>query len=139
MSIAPDSRAARVRGVCAAALASLALAAACTHGAPPAGEATMTASSAPNQLSAAERAAGWRLLFDGHSLAGWRGLGYPDVPAAYWTVTDGTIHKIATSQVPVGPDGRRPPGGDLMTEAPFRDFEVAWEGQMSPAGHSGGN
>jgi 3-oxoadipate enol-lactonase len=32
-------------------------------------------STAPNTLSAAERAAGWRLLFDGRTFDGWRGLG----------------------------------------------------------------
>src|SRR5437667_3441 len=31
--------------------------------------------SSPNTLTPAERTAGWRLLFDGHTLAGWRGLG----------------------------------------------------------------
>lgn len=132
-----DWRTARGRSACAAVLASFALTAGCAHGAAPATGASMTTSSAPNRLSAAERAAGWRLLFDGRSLAGWRGLGYPDVPAAYWTVTDGAIHKIATSQVPVGADGRRPPGGDLMTEATFRDFELAWDWKISPAGNSG--
>src|SRR5437867_5798284 len=38
----------------------------------------------PNQLTAAERVAGWRLLFDGRTLAGWRGLGYDTVPTAHW-------------------------------------------------------
>src|SRR5215203_936182 len=93
--------------------------------------------SAPNQLSRAEQRAGWRLLFDGASLAGWRGLGYPGVPAAHWRVEDGTIRKVATEKVVAGPDGKRPPGGDLMTVATFKDFELAWDWKMSPAGNSG--
>ena len=44
-----------------------------------------------NGLTAAERAAGWRLLFDGRTLAGWRGLGYDSVPTAHWRVEAGTI------------------------------------------------
>jgi hypothetical protein len=132
-----DRWTARGRALCAAAFTSVALAGACARGTASSTTASMTVAKAPNQLSAADRAAGWRLLFDGRSLAGWRGLGYPDVPAAYWTVTDGTIHKIATSHVPVGADGRRPPGGDLMTEATFRDFELAWDWKISPAGNSG--
>ena len=57
-------------------------------------------SAGPNQLTAAERAAGWRLLFDGRTLAGWRGLGYDSVPTAHWQVDGGTIKKIASGNVP---------------------------------------
>src|SRR5690242_11788191 len=39
-----------------------------------------TVPAALNQLTDAERAAGWRLLFDGKTLKGWRGLGYDTVP-----------------------------------------------------------
>ena len=92
---------------------------------------------APNELTRAERAAGWRLLFDGRSLAGWRGLGYPGVPTGHWTVEDGAIKKIATAKVAPAPDGRRPAGGDLMTLATFRDFELAWEWRISSGGNSG--
>jgi hypothetical protein len=95
------------------------------------------AGAAPNQLTRAEQGAGWRLLFDGKSLAGWRGLGYSGVPAGHWTVEDGAIRKVATEKVPVGSDGRRPPGGDLMTVATFKDFELEWDWKMSPAGNSG--
>ena len=91
----------------------------------------------PNQLTRAERSAGWRLLFDGKSLAGWRGLGYPGVQEAHWTVEDGTIRKIANEKVAKGADGRRLPGGDLMTVATFKDFELSWDWKMSPVGNSG--
>jgi len=98
---------------------------------------TPDAGAAPNQLTRAEQRAGWRLLFDGKSLAGWRGLGYSGVPAGHWTVEDGAIRKVATEKIPVGSDGRRPPGGDLMTAATFKDFELEWDWKMSPAGNSG--
>jgi hypothetical protein len=101
------------------------------------GSAAMDASAAPNQLSSAERQAGWHLLFDGKSLDGWRGLGYPGIPTGHWTVEDGAIRKIANEKVPAGPDGKRPPGGDLMTVATFKDFELEWDWKMSPAGNSG--
>ena len=97
----------------------------------------LDAGAAPNTLTRAERSAGWRLLFDGKSLAGWRGLGYPGVPEAHWTVEDGTIRKIASEKVVKGPDGRRLPGGDLMTVATFKDFELSWDWKMSPVGNSG--
>src|SRR5215207_1866655 len=92
---------------------------------------------APNQLSPAERSAGWRLLFDGRSLAGWRGMGYPGIPEGHWTVEDGAIKKIATTKVAPRADGRRPAGGDLITRATFGDFELAWEWKISEGGNSG--
>jgi hypothetical protein len=97
----------------------------------------LDAGAAPNQLTRAERSAGWRLLFDGKSLAGWRGLGYPGVPEGHWTVEDGTIRKIASEKVAKTSDGRRLPGGDLMTVATFKDFELSWDWKMSPVGNSG--
>jgi len=101
------------------------------------GAEALDAGAAPNTLTRAERNAGWRLLFDGKSLAGWRGLGYPGVPEAHWTVEDGTIRKIASEKVAKTPDGRRLPGGDLMTVATFKDFELSWDWKMSPVGNSG--
>src|SRR5437762_239629 len=91
----------------------------------------------PNQLTIAERAAGWRLLFDGGSLNGWRGLGYPAVPAGHWTVVDGAIKKIASGKVPVQADGQPVEGGDLMTDATYGDFELAWQWKVTPGANSG--
>lgn len=96
-----------------------------------------TSSEAPNELSDAERAGGWRLLFDGRTLAGWRGLGYPGVPAAHWTVENGAIKKIASGNVPVQADGQPAAGGDLMTEATYRDFELSWDWKVTPGANSG--
>jgi len=92
---------------------------------------------APNQLTAAERAAGWRLLFDGHTLTGWRGLGYDSVPTAHWVVVDGMIKKIASGNVPRVADGRPLNGGDLMTVDTFGDFEFTWEWKVTPGANSG--
>jgi hypothetical protein len=115
----------------------LTLVAACHQGAGAGNDAGSPSPSASNDVSAAERAAGWRPLFDGRTLSGWRGLGQNGIPTAYWRVDDGTIHKIATDQVPRDSNGRRPTGGDIMTEATFRDFELAWDWKISPAGNSG--
>jgi len=91
----------------------------------------------PNRLTRAERDAGWTLLFDGRTLAGWRGLGYPGVPASHWVVTDGAIKKISSGKVPVQADGQPLEGGDLMTEATYGDFELAWEWRVTPGANSG--
>jgi 3-keto-disaccharide hydrolase len=92
---------------------------------------------APNALTAAEQAAGWRLLFDGKTFNGWRGLGYDTVPTAHWKIENGTIRKLADGQVPRLPDGQPAAGGDLMTRDTFRDFELTWDWKISRAGNSG--
>src|SRR5438876_6839681 len=91
----------------------------------------------PNTLTAAEQRSGWRLLFDGRTFNGWRGLGYDTVPTAHWKIENGTIRKLADGQVPRLPDGQPAAGGDLMTRDTFRDFELTWEWKISPAGNSG--
>lgn len=91
----------------------------------------------PNQLSAAERQAGWRLLFDGQSFAGWRGLGYDSVPSAHWRIVDGSIQKIASGSVPKMPDGQPASGGDLMTTEAFRDFDLLFDWKVAPGSNSG--
>jgi len=93
--------------------------------------------SGPNALSATERAAGWRLLFDGRTLAGWRGVGYDTVPTGHWVVVDGAIKKIASGNVPRVADGRPLVGGDLMTVDSFADFELSWEWKVTPGANSG--
>src|SRR5919197_1924822 len=82
----------------------------------------------PNTLTAAERAAGWRLLFDGRTLEGWRGLGRDTVPTAHWVVENGAIKKVKVGAIAERGGGLPPvSGGDLMTEATFGDFELSWE------------
>src|SRR5256886_16699885 len=90
-----------------------------------------------NTLTPAERAAGWRLLFDGRTLAGWRGVGYDTVPTAHWVVVNGTIKKIASGNVPRVADGRPLVSGDLMTVDSFADFELSWEWKVTPGANSG--
>ena len=94
-------------------------------------------SSWPNILTPDEQRAGWRLLFDGKTFDGWRGLGYDTVPTAHWKIEHGMIRKLADGQVPRLPDGQPAAGGDLMTRDTFRDFELTWEWKISRAGNSG--
>ena len=99
---------------------------------------TATAARAqPNSLTSAERAAGWHLLFDGKSFAGWRGLGYDSVPSAHWRIKDGTIMKIASGNVPKIADGQPASGGDLMSVDTYQDFELTWEFKLTPKSNTG--
>jgi len=90
-----------------------------------------------NHLTPQEQQSGWRLLFDGKSFNGWRGLGYDTVPTAHWKIENGTIRKLADGDVPRMPDGQPAAGGDLMTVDTFRDFELSWQWKISRAGNSG--
>ena len=99
--------------------------------------ARVTKDGGANQLTRAERAAGWKLLFDGTSLGGWHGLGWPAIPAAHWRVVDGAIEKVATKEVPKGADGRAVPGGDLISDATYGDFELSWQWKVTPGANSG--
>lgn len=92
---------------------------------------------AQNTLTAAEKAAGWRLLFDGKTFAGWRGLGYDSVPRAHWKIVDGSIMKIPSGKVALMPDGQPAKGGDLMTIDAFGDFEFAFQWKATPGMNSG--
>src|SRR3989475_5579598 len=58
---------------------------------------------APNTLTPAERAAGWRLLFDGKTTAGWRGFKMDSMPAG-WQVVDGALTRVAAARA-IGPRG----------------------------------
>jgi hypothetical protein len=92
---------------------------------------------AQNSLTPAEKAAGWRLLFDGKTFAGWRGLGYDSVPSAHWKIVDGSIMKIPSGKVALMPDGQPAKGGDLMTIDTFGDFEFAFQWKATPGMNSG--
>ena len=94
-------------------------------------------SAQPNTLTDRERREGWVLLFDGRTLAGWRGLGYDSVPTAHWKIEAGAIRKIPNGEIPRLPDGQPARGGDLMTIATYGDFEFAWEWKIGRGGNSG--
>lgn len=78
----------------------------------------------PNTLSDAEREAGWQLLFDGQTTQGWRGFGKKEFPRTGWIVEDGWLK-------------RRGPGGDIITEAEFDEFELVFDWQIGAGANSG--
>jgi 3-keto-disaccharide hydrolase len=90
---------------------------------PAAGLAAQSMDQPLNQLTPAERQAGWELLFDGHSMDQWRGFHKKTVPPG-WQVTDGTLSRLA-------------PAGDIITKKAYRNFELALEWKISPGGNSG--
>ena len=80
-----------------------------------------------NLLNAEEKQAGWRLLFDGRSTAGWRGYKSKTVPAS-WRVENGSLLS------------RRAQGqstGDLITFDEFDNFELLLQWKMTKGNNSG--
>jgi hypothetical protein len=84
-----------------------------------------------NVLSQDEIAAGWQLLFDGVSTAGWRGYNKEAFPEAGWGVADGNLIVMASDGSEEGL------GGDIVSEAVFSDFELTFEFLLTPVGNSG--
>ena len=79
------------------------------------------------QLTEAQQAEGWQLLFDGHSLNGWRT--YKNKPANSWEIVDGTLHCL-----PFDSANQR---ADLITVNQYENFELAFEWKIGPQGNSG--
>ena len=90
-----------------------------------------TAADTPNTLTAAEKAAGWRLLFDGASAAGWRGYGKPDMTGLRWVVRDGAICLPPAD----GADTRG--HRDIVSKDTYGDFDLTWQWQVQPGSNSG--
>ncbi|HET7565600.1 MAG TPA: DUF1080 domain-containing protein [Gemmatimonadaceae bacterium] len=76
-----------------------------------------------NTLTDAQRAEGWRLLFDGRTTDGWRGYRSQDVPSG-WSVVDGVLTKTGTTD-------------DLITTDKFSDFELDLDWKISHGGNAG--
>jgi hypothetical protein len=86
--------------------------------------AALAQSPADNTLTPAEKAAGWKLIFDGRSTAGWRGFKTP-APDRGWRVEDGALT----------PDPKT--SKDLVTKANYGNFELDFDWKISPKGNSG--
>ncbi len=87
----------------------------------------IAASGQPNTLTPTEKKAGWVLLFDGSSMNGWSDPRRLNPPGDAWTIEDGCLKAVAKSRITE----------DLFSQQTFRDFELAWEWRISPAGNSG--
>lgn len=82
----------------------------------------------PNQLTTRERAQGWRLLFNGRNLDGWRSYG-GGRPSASWVVRDGTLTLTANSH--------KMSGADLVTADSYGAFELTLDWKLEQGGNSG--
>jgi hypothetical protein len=80
----------------------------------------------PNTLTPEEKAEGWKLLFNGKDLEGWRIYGSDNAPLPGWQVVDGKLVKID-----------KIPGGNIITTEKFKDYELSWEWNIAAKGNNG--
>ena len=84
-----------------------------------------TASAAEhNRLSAAEKADGWKLLFDGKTTHGWRNF-KKDTVSDGWAVKDGALARVGRG------------AGTIITKDSYGAFELSLEYKISKGGNSG--
>jgi 3-keto-disaccharide hydrolase len=85
---------------------------------------TAAADPAPNTLTDAEKAAGWKLLFDGKTTTGWRNYKKTSVGPG-WKVEDGALVRADKG------------ASDIITTDKFAAFELSLEYKISKEGNSG--
>lgn len=81
----------------------------------------------PNALSEAETAAGWQLMFDGKTLAGWHSFKKSNITENGWIIKDSSIYM------------RGPAAGGLLApeEFVFKNFEISLDWKVPDSGNSG--
>jgi hypothetical protein len=84
---------------------------------------TSSVQTGQNTLTAAERAEGWRLLFDGATTNGWRGYKSAAMPNG-WRVENGLLAKDTGVE-------------DILTNEQFGDFEFAMDWRIGTGGNAG--
>ena len=101
---------------------------------------------APNTLTEAEKADGWKLLWDGRTGEGWVGEkdGFKAFPAKGWEMKDGVLTVLPRSRITAEgkweklPDAEcRGGGGSIVTVKKYRDFIFKCDFRLTKAANSG--
>lgn len=93
----------------------------------------LAADDAPlNTLTADEKAAGFKLLFDGKTTDGWRGYKMKEMPPG-WKVIDSVLTRVAGGAGGKGAGG----GDDIVTKDQYGDFELRLEWRVGKGVNSG--
>ena len=109
-------------------------------------EAWYTLNAIPQRVPAAPVTAmpgdGWRDIFDGETLAGWRNYGGDANAVRKWQAQDGTLALVQSGPFPMWDMIKSAvfggPGGDLIYyREKFRNFELSLQWKISPGGNSG--
>ena len=84
-----------------------------------------------NTLTTAEKAAGWKLLWDGKTSEGWRTPKSDSFPSKGWEIKDGVL----TVQPSGG--GESSGGGDIISKERFSKFELMADFKITKGANSG--
>ncbi|WP_460762289.1 3-keto-disaccharide hydrolase [Niabella terrae] len=85
----------------------------------------------PNNLSAAEKKNGVRLLFDGVSTKGWRGAYKKSFPEKGWTVKEGVLEVLPAN------GGESTNGGDIVSDKTYGAFVFQFDFKLTEGANSG--
>jgi hypothetical protein len=80
----------------------------------------------PNTLTDTEKAAGWRLLWDGKSADGWRMPRTDSFPTKGWQMTNGILMVLSNGG-----------GGDIISKERFSQFELMVDFKITERANSG--
>lgn len=84
-----------------------------------------------NTLSEAERAEGWKLLWNGVDSTGWRGARSETFPPHGWRMENGILTVLESG----GAESRA--GGDIITVDRYARFELRLDFRLTPGANSG--
>jgi uncharacterized protein len=88
----------------------------------------------PNTLTAPEKAAGWKLLWNGKNTDGWRSAKSEEFPKTGWTIHDGVLTVDAGW---TNGEAEAQSGGDIITTRRYANFELTADFKCSPGCNSG--
>ena len=84
-----------------------------------------------NTLSEQEKALGFKMLFNGKDLTGFRSAFKTTAPPAVWTVEEGQLHVNSSGGKESGN------GGDILTNEKFGAFELLFDFKLTEGANSG--
>lgn len=88
-----------------------------------------TSQKTDNNLTDAEKAQGWQLLFDGKTMTGWRT--YQNIKSDSWLANDGALYCKGSAT------NKSDMQADLITDKQFENFDLSIDWKISPKGNSG--
>jgi len=107
----------------------------------------MPAPAGANTLTAAEKAEGWTLLWDGKTFDGWLAVkeDFKGPPTRGWFIKDGTLTMRPMKGIspdrqwfPLPPEDQKlGGGGDIVTAKKYRDFAFKFDFRLTRAANSG--
>ena len=85
----------------------------------------------PNNLTLLEKQQGFRLLWDGLTIKGWRAAFGTNFPEKGWEIKDGVLSVLSSN----GAESKN--GGDIVSEEKFSAFELQFDFKFTEGANSG--